>query len=363
VTCRGTEPTRIALVIGQLTVGGAEHQLRELLRGLDRERFTPFVYCLTEATGGASDKEVESAPLRMIGASGWKRVRRLTEALRTDAVQLVHSWLFIANTYAGVARWFGSPAPLVTSARNCKSQGWGHHLGNVLAFRSSTRIIVNSRQVGDYIVRHYAAPRRAIDVVYNGVDTNRFHPLERRHGDAPTIVTAGRLVAQKNPLLFVEAAARIHAALPEVRFIMLGDGPLRSAVAAQIERLGMRGVIELAGERRDVENAFGRADLFWLTSSWEGLPNAVLEAMACGLPVVATDVGGTSELFDHGQEGFLVGPNRSDDFVRFGLMLLRDPQKRLEMGEAARRRAREFSLSRMVEATQATYDAALRGAV
>jgi L-malate glycosyltransferase len=343
-------------------VGGAEHQMRELLRGLDRDRFAPFVYCLANATGHAeSSTGVESAPLRIIGAGGWKRVRRLADALRADAVQLIHSWLYIANTYAWAARWQGPRVPLITSARNCKSQGWGHHATNVMAFRSSARIIVNSRQVRDYIVQRYAAPRQSIDVVYNGVDTKRFHPLDQDHGDTVTVVTAGRLVSQKNPSLFVEAAARIHATLPEACFVMLGDGPLRPAVEAQIERLGMTGSIDLAGERHDVEKAFAQADLFWLTSSWEGLPNVVLEAMACGLPVIAADVGGTSELFEHGQEGFLARPDRIDDFVTHGLMLLRDSQKRVEMGEAARRRAREFSLTRMVDATQATYDAALRG--
>lgn len=361
-TTEGRGPIRVAMVIGQLTVGGAEHQLRELLRAMDRSRFTPIVYCLTDAAGAdQATTQVESAPLRIIGATGWKRARRLADALRGDAVQLVHSWLFIANTYTWAARWRGIRAPLITSARNCKSQGWGHHAANVLAFRSSARIIVNSRQVKDYIVRRYAAPERTIDVVYNGVDTDRFKPVDRNSGDTLTVVTAGRLVAQKNPALFVDAAARIHAALPGIRFTMLGDGPLRSAVEGQIERSGMRGVIELAGERHDVEKVFAQADLFWLTSSWEGLPNVVLEAMACGLPVIATDVGGTSELFQHGNQGFLTPADRVEDFVTHGLMLLRDSQARAKMGEAARWRAHEFSLGRMVDSTQKTYEAALRG--
>jgi glycosyltransferase involved in cell wall biosynthesis len=362
VNHQGREPTRVGLIIGQLTVGGAEHQLRELLRGIDHDRFAPIVYCLADTISAVpSSQELESVPLRIIGASGWNRARRLAAALRADAVQLVHSWLYIANTYACAARWQSVRAPLITSARNCKSQGWVHHAGNIMAFRSSARIIVNSRQVGKYIVRRYAAPRQAIDVVYNGVDTNRFEAPDRRDGKALTVVTAGRLVTQKNPILFVEAAARIRAALPETRFMMLGDGPLRPVVEAQIERIGMKGAIELAGERHDVEKAFAQAHLFWLTSSWEGLPNVVLEAMACGLPVIATDVGGTRELFEHGKEGFLARPDQVDDFVTYGLMLLRDPERRVKMGDAARRRAGQFSLSRMVDATQATYEAALRG--
>lgn len=349
-------PARIALVIGQLTVGGAEGQLSELVRRIDRTRFEPMVYSLATQTGRLQQRlETDGVPVRVIGAAGLVRARRLAAALRADAVRLVHSWLFIANTYAWVARVLGARMPLVTAARNCKSQGLLHHAANCAAFRASERIVTNSEQVRDYIRCHYGAPPGRIRVIHNGVDTERFRPSEPSADRAPTIITAGRLVAQKNPLLFLEAAALVRREVPATRFVMVGEGPLRAAIEARADELGVRDALDLVGERADVERFLSRADVFWLTSSWEGLPNVVLEAMASALPVVATDVGGVRELLRTGEEGFVVPPGDAPAVAAHGARLLRDPASRAAMGAAARRRAETFSLSRMVAATECVY--------
>ena len=351
---------RIALVIGQLSIGGAEHQLAELMRDLDRERFDPIVYSLASETGAVRARlEGLGVAVRTIGASGLVRARRLAALLRADRVDLVHAWLFIANTYAWAARRLGVRAPLVTSARNCKSQGWVHHAANVAAFRASARIIVNSGEVRDYVVRRYAARPGRIDVVYNAVDTERFRPPAARPNGTLRVITVGRLVAQKNPLLFVEAAARVRQEVAGARFTIVGDGPLRTSIAERARALGLSDALELAGERQDVERLLAESHSFWLTSSWEGLPNVVMEAMACGLPVVASDVGGTRELFASGVEGFLVRPQHAEDFVHYGLELLRDDSLSRQMGAAARSRALQFTRRRMTSAMQAVYDAAL----
>lgn len=352
---------RIALVIGQLSIGGAERQLFELVTRIDRERFAPIVYALVEGREGFRGAvEAAGVPLRIIGRRGYSRARRLAESLRRDGVALVHSWLFIANSYAWAARCLGVTAPLVTSARNCKSQGRVHHLLNVAAFRSSARIVVNSNRVAEYVARHYAAPRGRICVVYNGVDTERFHPPNVRGERALTVMTAGRFVEQKNPLLFLEAAYHVSRQFPETRFVMLGDGPQRESVAQRAAALGLEGRVDLPGERCDVEEWLRRADVFWLTSGWEGLPNAVLEAMACGVPVIASDAGGTGELLRNGVEGFLVRSGVVEDFVHYGGLLLRDAELRARMGRAARERAVQFSVTRMVYAMEGLYAALLR---
>jgi glycosyltransferase involved in cell wall biosynthesis len=355
-----TRPRRIALVIGQLSIGGAERQLSELVARIDRERFEPVVYGLADGTEGfRSAVEKTGVPVRMIGSRGVRRAYRLADALRRDSVDLVHSWLFIANSYAWMARLLGAAAPLVTSARNCKSQGKLHHVLNVAAFRGSVRIVVNSARVGEYVVRHYGAPRKRLCVIYNGVDTRRFCPAATK-GEGPlTVMTAGRFVPQKNPLLFLEAAVRLSRKLPDTRFVMLGDGPQRSLVAERAAAAGLAACLELPGERADAEAWFQRADVFWLTSAWEGLPNAVLEAMACGVPVVATDVGGTRELFNSGVEGFLLRPGDAEGFVSSSQTLLQDNDRRARMGGAARERALQFSISRMVQAMAAVYAAVL----
>jgi glycosyltransferase involved in cell wall biosynthesis len=348
------------MVIGQLTVGGAEGQLLELVRGLDRQRFDPVVYSLSEQAGLMQPRfEAEGVPVERIGSVGPRRAGRLAAACGRDRVDIVHSWLFIANSYAWAARRLGVRAPLVTSARNCKSQGVGHHLLNMAAFRSSARIIANSAQVRDYIMERYRAPAGRVDVIYNGVDTVRFRNAVRTGNGGPIVVAAGRLVAQKNFALLINAAARLRESVPSARFRIAGTGPQREALSDQIRAERLNDCVELLGERTDIAEVFREADVFWLTSSWEGLPNVVIEAMASGLPVVATDVGGARELFVSGREGFMVRPGSLDDFVYYGGALLRDAELRRTMGTAARERAQQFSLHRMVAGMQNVYDTVL----
>lgn len=344
------------MVIGQLSTGGAEGQLRVLCGALDPAVASPVVYCLsrdTEPYGPLLERA--GVPVRVITGGRLARVGALRAALRADAIDVVHAWLFIANAFAWAATRFGGP-PLVTTARNCKRSGRLLDVLNRVAFAASDAIIVNSRQVGDYIAAVYGAPTDRVSVVYNAIDLDRFQPApEPRLAPAPLVVMVGRLVKQKNPQLFVDAAAALRRRLPAVRFRLVGDGPLRGEIERAAAVAGLGDALELAGERRDVEALLPDADLFWLTSDWEGLPNAVLEAMAAGLPVVATDVGGTAELIDAGVEGYVVDAGDRDAFVARSLEILADPERHAHMRRAARARAMQFSRAAMARATQAVY--------
>lgn len=306
--------------------------------------------------------EQAGVEVTVIGSRGWERVRRLSRELRRYRPDLVDSRLYIANTYTWLARLLGARFPLLTWARNCKTQGRLHHLANMAAFRSSAVVAVNSERVGQYVRRRYRVPADRLEVVYNGVDIDRFRPAEGRHRGPVTVLFAGRLVEQKNPMLFVEAAAAIHAVAPETHFLMAGEGPLRRAVEERAKQFGIGEAVTMTGERLDMEELYRGADVFCLTSSWEGLPNVVLEAMACGLPVVATDVGGVAELLRSGREGFLVRPRDTADVVYYGTALVRDAGLRRRMGRAARLRAEQFSLDRMVRRTEHLYERVLRRA-
>lgn len=355
---------RVGLVIGQLTVGGAEGQLRELVRHLDR-RFVPTVYCLAGDGGTALAEELRGlgAIVRVVGRRGAARAWRLARMLRADGVDVVHSWLFIANAYVFGARLFGAFRPLITSARNCKVQGRASQVVNALAFRASAAIVVNSQDVADFVVRRYAAPRRRLRVVVNGIDVQRFRPAAKPPGGAGAIVTVGRMVTQKNHALFLEAAARLAALRPEQRFVLVGDGPLRPELEAQARRLGIAERVDFAGERRDVEDILRSASLFWLTSRWEGMPNVVLEALASGVPVIATDVGGTRSLIRTGVDGFVVDSDAAcpdpDEFVRRSADLLADQAAWARFAAAARARAEEFSPRRMAESLGKVYEEVL----
>ncbi|MBI4514439.1 MAG: glycosyltransferase [Deltaproteobacteria bacterium] len=348
-------PIRLGLVIGQLSAGGAEGQLLLLCQGLDRARFSPVVYCLGDRTiPYAPLLEAAGVPVRVIAGARPARLWRLAQWLNRDRIEVVHAWLFIANAYAWLANRHRR-RPLLTSARNCKRQGWLLDRLNRRAFAASDVIVANSQQVARYIAEQYGAPPGRTTVVYNAIDTQRFHPPAQRDGGGLCVVMIGRLVPQKDPLLFVAAAAALRQQLAGVRFVLIGDGPLRGEVEAAVTAAGLQACCTLAGERHDVPELLRAADLFWLPSRWEGLPNVVLEAMASGLPVIATDVGGTPELFNSGQEGFLIKAGDGEALVAHSLDLLGDANKRRHCAAAARRRAEQFAPPQMVAAMQQLY--------
>jgi len=343
----------VGLVIGQLSAGGAEAQLALLARALNGTRHRPLVYCVS-AAGEPIGRELraDGIEVRLFPGAPPGRVAALARAFAADRVDIVHAWLFIANSYAWLANC--GRRPLITSARNCKRQGGLHDFLNRFAFRGSKRVVANSRQVKQYIESNYGAPADRIDVICNGVDVDRFCPGEG--ASAPLVVGIGRLVPQKDPELFVRVAARVAERLPEVRFAFVGEGPLRALVEAAIVQHGLSARFSLPGETRDVAAVLQRATLFWLTSHWEGLPNVVLEALACGVPVVAADVGGTRELVRSGVEGELVADGDVDAFVRHSVELLADGTRRASYGARARERALEFSTQRMVERMVGLYE-------
>lgn len=341
------KPIRLGLVIGQLTVGGAEGQLGQLVRNLPDE-CQPTVYSLSSrAAPLRSQLEESGVTVREVAGTGLRRAAALAHALKEDDVDIVHSWLFIANAYAAAAKLLGAPGVLVTSARNCKIQGAFSRAANTVAFRMSRRIVVNSADVKTYVQQVYRAPAARIVVVPNGVDTNRYRPA-KFEPVAPHVVTVGRLVRQKNHDLFLRAAAAVRAAVPAVRFTIVGDGPLRSSLEAQCADLGLRDAVVFAGERSDVEALLRSATSFWLTSRWEGMPNVVLEAMASGVPVVATDVSGVRELISPGVQGHVVPSEELEPLVASALSVLAGDDTRAAMRGAARDRAMEFSTDVMV---------------
>ncbi len=346
---------RIGHVIGQLTAGGAEGQLR-LLTSAPSRRSTPYVYCLSRRLEPHGRLLEESGvPVRVVGGGRLTRVQRLRDLMAADRINIVHAWLFIGNAYAWIAN--GGRRPLMTSARNCKRQGMALDFLNRRAFAASVAIIANSRQVDHYIQREYGAPKERIRVVHNGIDLDRFSGRVRPFpSTTPTVLAIGRVVRQKNPELFVHSAKALLRRMPGVRFRWIGAGEMRDRMLQEVAAAGLSEEIRFEGERRDIERELKDADVLWLTSDWEGLPNVVMEAMASGVPVVASDVGGTAELFRTGREGSLVRAGDVDSFVDETRRLLEDGATYVAASRAALASASEFSVETMVTSMEEVYD-------
>lgn len=362
-------PKKILYVIAQLGVGGGERQLLHLVQNLDRERFSAEVVTFTP--GGDLEPSFRAlCPVHILPK------RRTTEAyVLLSLVALMRRFRpVIAHTYMYPANWRGALA-----ARIAGVPAFIPFVANVDLWMTGTQrwverrfarvadaIIFESPAVGASLARHAGVPADRLRMIPNGVDVERYRPRgdgePRRNadlwGDAPVEVIGSvmNLTRKKNPLLLVEAAALVVAARPQARFLVVGEGPYRGEMQERIARGGLGDAVRLLGRRDDVPEILRGLDLLALTSDIEGSPNAVLEAMATGLPVVATAAGGTVELVKDGITGRLVPPRDPERLAGAILDLLADREGARRMGEAGLRRARsEYALPRMVERTLAVY--------
>jgi glycosyltransferase involved in cell wall biosynthesis len=212
------------------------------------------------------------------------------------------------------------------------------YLGIERSLRRLTTCVVcvsdSARELG---VRTRACRSEQAVVIHNAVDVSSF-PVSRRGEDVPRIVSVGRLAFPKDFSTLIAALVRIEA---EWAAAFVGEGPLHAEIAGELERTGLGRRVELLGSRDDVLDLLAGADIFVLSSRSEGFPVSVLEAMAAGLPVVATDVGGVSEAVRHGETGLLVPANDPGALAEALDCLVQDPELRLRLGSAGRERVRQ----------------------
>ena len=164
------------------------------------------------------------------------------------------------------------------------------------------------------------------------------------------------LKPQKAPLDFVRLAALVHRSRPDARFVLVGDGELRGAVEAEVERVGLAGSFKLTGWRRDIAEVLRCFDLFVLTSLWEGLPRVYLEALASGVPVVGTRVDGAAEVIRDGVNGYLVAPGDVRGMADRVLELLAHPDVAVRMGQKGESLPQEFDIRDMIRRLEREYD-------
>jgi glycosyltransferase involved in cell wall biosynthesis len=236
------------------------------------------------------------------------------------------------------------------------------------AFRHAVLPVAISREVAASVKRVYGVECKAMvpncipvdNYRRNLADRVRWREKERFERDAILFTCVGRLEPQKNPLLLVEAFAALND--PRTHLVMLGEGSLREQVAAYIQQHELGRRVHLLGKRSEVAECLAASDVFVLSSNWEGNPLAVMEAMAAGLPVIGTAVGGVPELVESGRQGILVPPGDCLAFANAMRTLLNDPHKRASMANAARALATAaFKVERMAQGYASVYQAALAG--
>jgi glycosyltransferase involved in cell wall biosynthesis len=220
------------------------------------------------------------------------------------------------------------------------------------------RVTAVSDNVHDFCISHIGLPASKLTVIHNGVDLPEKCPADARaelglRPDDFVIGAVGRLYPVKGIQFLVQALAQTRVG----HLVVIGDGPEKSTLELLADRLGVADRIHWAGQRPDARNLMPAFDLFVQPSLHEGMPNTILEAMATGLPVVATAVGGTPEVVAHGVTGLLVSPKSPHALSEAISVLLDDADLRRRMGKAGRERvAQHFTVGRMVRKTEELYE-------
>lgn len=371
----------ILYIITKLELGGAQKQLLSLVRGLDKERFNPYI--LTACNGLLIDEAEEIPGLRLI------RCRFIDRPIRPikDILALFFICRFIkknnidiVHTHSSKAGILGRLAAKASGTRTIihTVHGWSFHdyqpwvvycfylfLEKLCACFSSAIIVVSQWDKMRALQRKVGGQDK-FKLIRYGINHEEFKSsagvsrIRKDFGLSGGDLAVGMTACfkpQKSPLDFIKLASVITKELPNVKFILLGDGILRKKICALIDKLDLKKQIILAGWRNDVASVLPCLDVFVLTSLWEGLPIAVLEAMSAGLPVVATNTGGISEVVLDGKTGFLVKPRDIEALHERLKELLMKISLRKEFSSlaAATLESNEYSLDSMLKNTTQLY--------
>ena len=369
-------PIRVAYVIDKLGLGGAQTHLGGLVSGLG-EGYSPTVFHLIAGGRIADDLQRRGVPLiglgvpRLYGTRAPRALRVLVRCLRQNRTDIVHTYLSSANVFGAVAARLAGVPCLITSRRDT---GFGDSPTMRLALRHTnrwaSRVVAVSQDVAEVVLRREKVDPRRLTVIPNGIDLSRFQARGRRRetrkalgleDDTPLILAVGHVTRVKGVDVLLEAAARLVRERPGAVFLVAGDGHADEVrrVEDQVAEAGLRHAFRLLGARTDVPDLLEACDIFVQPSRSEGQPNAVMEAMAMGVPVVATRVGGVPEIARDGAEAVLVPAEDPERLAEACSKLLVDDDRRRRLGAAAAARARaEFGLDTMVGRYVRMYQAA-----
>jgi glycosyltransferase involved in cell wall biosynthesis len=359
--------TKVLFLINTLRIGGFERDVATLCEHIDRDRFQPEVWVLHG--GGAFEERVKMSgvPVRNLGRGwarnplfAWKAAREIS---RSDAA-LIHAFLPVFATYAAMARsWFGIPQPMVFSFGQSdvgRGEGWKLRWCS----RTFDWLVANSASAERLGLSVGFSPEKSC-VIPNGHQIDRYSRLVDRQsiraslGVEPherMLLCVGRLIDTKRQCDAI-AAVDLLRELAGIKLIIVGEGPERAGLEADVAARGLSGIVKFAGPRSDIDSLLQAADVFVFPSETEGLPNALIEACLAGLPVVACHVQGVIDVVNDGETALLVPPRSPGQFADAVRSLLLNRALADRLAASAQSDARnKYSIERSLSALYDVYD-------
>lgn len=358
------ERRRIVFVMEDLCFGGTQRQTLQIARRLDRNTFDPVLLTLTGETD--LDAEARESGLEVVHMGGTREVDllffvRLLHRLHNLKPDIIVPCTALPNIWARLwGRWLGfAERRAIAVVGTDRGGGALVRQYEKWLWNLCDHMICNSTELLDGLMA-LGVPSDRVTYIPNGVDTFRFAPATPEPAArAPHVVCVARLCEDKDHATLIRAFSTVFAACPRARLTMVGDGPWKEKVEALVSSSDAQYGISLLPGTADIRPHLASASIFALSSVREGQPNVLLEAMACGLPICATDVGGIPNLVEDGVNGLLCRAGDSDQLAANILRLINEPALAGEMSRANRERAvRDFSFYTAVKSHESAFDQA-----
>jgi L-malate glycosyltransferase len=366
------KPWPVLLMVRELGIGGCERDLTKVAIKMDRSRFEPHVGCFRPEGFRTAELRDNGVPIVHLPISSFRSpsavqgARVMGDYIRTRGIQLVHSY-DVPTTVFGVpvARMYGSP--VVISSQLSYRRLAKPFIRRLLRVtdRLADTVVVNCVAMQNHMVRDEKVPVERTYLCYNGVDTTVFYPAEEPRpealaGASIVIGTVCGLRAEKRLDLLVDAFAKVYALRPKMKLVIVGSGVMLPKLEQQASELGIRDACVFQPQTSEISTWLRAMDIFVLPSDSEAFSNALLEAMACGCCPIGSRVGGTPELIEHGEHGFLFTSGDSADLAKRLADAIANEEVRRRFSAAAAAFARNtFSVERNVSTMSELYGSSI----
>ena len=346
--------------------GGAEKKLLELVKAMDKKYYNTII-CSLGLTKHIQ-QEFDNAGFKVItlprkGKIDLGLVFKLANLMKREKIDIIMTTLFYADFLGPLAAKIAGVKAIISweTVSSPEWLVWRRLLGYRFANKFCNKVVAVSEATKNFLIQERGVPENKVEVIKYGVDLNKYNIIGDKNPreliglnvEDKVIGMVGRLNSQKGHIYLINAARDIVKFYPDVKFVIVGEGILKNELIDQVKAYNLKRNFLFLGYRKDVNYILGAFDIFVLPSLYEGLPNAILEAMAVGKPVVATAVDGTTEIIEDGKTGLLIPPKDPSQLKNALLKLLSNKTMAAEMGLNGRKRVEKiFSLERQVDEFQ-----------
>lgn len=353
------ERIRVAVILPSFGIGGTENMVAALVKLIDKTKFQLLVISLACPQETHVQKEIESSGVEIYyGMKGklasWRLFFRVYRALSQFRPELIHSNMY-AYAFA-VPYVMTHRVRLLHTVHNKPVNEFKEKYKRLIAYlyRKEKAVPVAISHIIEKEIKELYPGLRCVERVYNPVDTKRFYTKRSKTSHQNiTFINVARFMRQKNHELLLDAFAKAREKAPFIRLILVGDGELRNAMEKKTEDLNISEAVAFSGNVSDVERYLAAADVFVLSSDYEGLPLSVLEAMAAGLPVISTKVGGVADIVT--DNGILVKPGDREELADKMTELALDGAKRYRMGMCSIRNVKKYDSAEFIRQYEMLY--------